>query len=124
MIDLISQQEKSPQTHVKLQHLHTQKWYSWIPLTIHGPRSIFLSGEVEGRHAGMQARLVKKRESSSNDLLCLELVVTQERGEWPILNCWMPLQYHEYMLGTFYSMVQIYSDGRLIEKFPVDVLNA
>ena len=117
----VTKNQKAP-----IQHLRTQKWYGWITLNQGGPKKVMLTGEVEGRNAGQRGILLKKRatctEACGENILCLELALNQDTGDWVDVDCWISLHFQEYMMGTFYTMVHIYTEGRLIEKIPIDVL--
>ena len=104
------------------QQLQTQKWYSWITLNEQGPRKIMLTGEVQGYNAGHKAILLKKMKSVAEDILSLELILTQEEGNWAEIDCWIPLDYQAYMFGNFYTTVHVHFNGQLIEKIPIDIL--
>ncbi|MBK8504269.1 MAG: hypothetical protein IPL46_19920 [Saprospiraceae bacterium] len=106
-----------------IQHLHTQKWYAWISLSKGQPRILSLEGEIEGNNVGIEAVLLKKKSmEDDDDTLKLELVIHQRPGTWKKLSCWNRAKYDEVLLGNLYSMVYIYVEGSLIEKFPVELL--
>jgi hypothetical protein len=105
-----------------VQKLNTQKWYAWITLSQRQPRILTLEGEIEANNAGIDISLLKKKNSDDDDdILELELVIHQRPGAWVKLSCWNRAKYEEVLLGNLYSMVYIYVEGSLIEKFPVEL---
>jgi len=111
-------------TVIPCEGVKTENWYAWLDTMPPPPDGLHVVGEVEVGNPGIYALLCKRVPQGINpDILLLDLHLIQRPGGWPRVITVVPARFDEVPALHTYTNVEIFCDGKPIQKIDVDVVS-